>query len=27
MKQTFAIAIGRAAGQGLATPGDIFAKK
>src|SRR5260370_32967710 len=26
MKQTFAIAIGGAAGQGVATPGDIFAK-
>jgi len=26
MKQTFAVAIGGAAGQGVATPGDIFAK-
>ena len=26
MKQTFAIGIGGAAGQGVATPGDIFAK-
>ena len=26
MKQTFTIAIGGAAGQGVATPGDIFAK-
>src|SRR5204862_8303454 len=26
MKQTFAICIGGAAGQGVATPGDIFAK-
>src|SRR5579862_7144420 len=26
MKKTFAIAIGGAAGQGVATPGDIFAK-
>jgi hypothetical protein len=26
MKQTFAIGIGGAAGQGEATPGDIFAK-
>src|SRR3989442_1861841 len=26
MKQTFAIGIGGAAGQGIATPGDIFAK-
>jgi 2-oxoglutarate ferredoxin oxidoreductase subunit alpha len=26
MKQTFAIGIGAAAGQGVATPGDIFAK-
>src|SRR5215831_13419547 len=26
MKQTFAISIGGAAGQGVATPGDIFAK-
>jgi 2-oxoglutarate/2-oxoacid ferredoxin oxidoreductase subunit alpha len=26
MKQTFTIGIGGAAGQGVATPGDIFAK-
>ena len=26
MKQSFAIGIGGAAGQGVATPGDIFAK-
>jgi Pyruvate/2-oxoacid:ferredoxin oxidoreductase gamma subunit len=26
MKRTFAVAIGGAAGQGVATPGDIFAK-
>ena len=26
MRQTFAIGIGGAAGQGVATPGDIFAK-
>ncbi len=26
MKQTFAVGIGGAAGQGVATPGDIFAK-
>jgi 2-oxoglutarate ferredoxin oxidoreductase subunit alpha len=26
MKKTFAIGIGGAAGQGVATPGDIFAK-
>ena len=26
MRQSFAIAIGGAAGQGVATPGDIFAK-
>src|SRR5919197_4588426 len=26
MKQTFAVAIGGAAGQGVATPGNIFAK-
>ena len=26
MKKTFAVGIGGAAGQGVATPGDIFAK-
>ncbi len=26
MQQTFAVGIGGAAGQGVATPGDIFAK-
>ena len=26
MRQSFAVAIGGAAGQGVATPGDIFAK-
>jgi 2-oxoglutarate/2-oxoacid ferredoxin oxidoreductase subunit alpha len=26
MKHTFAVGIGGAAGQGVATPGDIFAK-